>query len=281
MTDDPHVSRSGRPGDSTRSALQADCGSCFGLCCVALPFARSADFALDKPAGRPCAHLQADYGCGIHAELRGRGYRGCTVFDCFGAGQQVSQVTFGGHDWRESAATARAMFAVFPVMRQVHELLWYLAEALDLPAAQPVYTQLRAMQGRIEALTRGSAEAIVGLNVNALRAEVGPLLSQVSELARSQVPGRKWHHRGADLIGKRLTGAALRGASLRGALLVGADFTGADLRDSDLLGADLRGATLNGADLRGALFLTQAQLDSANGDAATALPPTRTRPAHW
>ena len=31
--------------------LQADCAHCFGLCCVALPFARSADFAVDKPAG--------------------------------------------------------------------------------------------------------------------------------------------------------------------------------------------------------------------------------------
>lgn len=33
------------------SSLQADCARCFGLCCVALPYARSADFAFDKDGG--------------------------------------------------------------------------------------------------------------------------------------------------------------------------------------------------------------------------------------
>ncbi|WP_442277551.1 hypothetical protein [Terrabacter sp. 2YAF2] len=28
--------------------LEADCAQCFGLCCVALPFTRSADFPVDK-----------------------------------------------------------------------------------------------------------------------------------------------------------------------------------------------------------------------------------------
>ena len=57
------------------------------------------------------------------------------VFDCFGAGQHVTQGTFGGHSWRESPELAAAMFAVLPVMRQLHEILWYLAEAAALPAA--------------------------------------------------------------------------------------------------------------------------------------------------
>ena len=72
---------------ATRSELQADCARCFGLCCVALPFAASADFAVDKAAGSPCRNLRTDFGCGIHAELRQRGFNGCTVYDCFGAGQ--------------------------------------------------------------------------------------------------------------------------------------------------------------------------------------------------
>ena len=80
-----------------RSGLRADCERCFGLCCVALPFAVSADFALDKPAGTPCPNLRGDHRCGIHAKLRPSGFTGCTVYDCFGAGQRVSQVTFGGH----------------------------------------------------------------------------------------------------------------------------------------------------------------------------------------
>ncbi len=261
--------------------LTADCGSCFGLCCVALPFARSADFAIDKDAGRPCPNLQGDFRCGIHRDLRDRGFSGCTVFDCFGAGQKVSQVTFGGEDWRQAPGTARQMFDVFPVMRQLHELLWYLSEALTLPAARPVHDDLRAALEKTEALTRGSAEELGALDVPAHRAEVNVLLLRTSELVRAQVPGRKKERRGADLMGARLKGARLQGANLRGAYLIAADLTGADLRRADLIGADLRDADLSGADLTGALFLTQPQLNAAKGDAATKLPSGLARPGHW
>ncbi len=115
-----------------RADLRADCSRCVGLCCVAPAFAASADFAIDKPAGRPCPKLRPDSRCSIHSNLREQGFPGCAVFDCFGAGQHVVQVTFGGGDWRQSPETAEAMFAVFPVMRQLKELLWYLAEALTL-----------------------------------------------------------------------------------------------------------------------------------------------------
>ncbi|MFC9285302.1 pentapeptide repeat-containing protein [Streptomyces sp. NPDC057052] len=261
--------------------MRADCANCFGLCCVALPFARSADFAVNKPAGQPCSNLQSDFRCGIHTQLRDKGYPGCTVFDCFGAGQKVSQITFGGTDWRRAPKTARPMFEVFPVMRQLHELLWYVTEALDLAPARPVHKELWQALAHIDGLTRGSAESITELDVNALRGEVNTLLLRASELVRAEVPGRKKNHRGADLIGAKLSGAELRGASLRGALLIAADLSGADLRDADLIGADLRDADLRGADLTGALFLTQAQLNSAKGDTATELPPALSRPAHW
>lgn len=264
-----------------RADLRADCSSCFGLCCVALPFVRSADFAADKPAGRPCSNLRTDFRCGIHERLRDEGYPGCTVFDCFGAGQKVSQVTFGGTDWRRAPGTAHRMFEVFPVMRQLHELLRYVTEALALPAARPVHEELRRALARIDGLTRGSAESLAGLDVNALRGEVNVPLLRASELARARLPGRRKNHRGADLVGARLSGADLRGASLRGALLVAADLSGADLREADLIGADLRDADLRGADLTGALFLTQAQVNAARGDTATVLPPALSRPAHW
>jgi uncharacterized protein YjbI with pentapeptide repeats len=257
--------------------LQADCANCFGLCCVALPFARSADFAVDKPAGTPCTHLQEDFRCGIHAGLRERGFAGCTVFDCLGAGQKVSQVTFGGRDWREDDGTARQMFAVFPVVRQLHELLAHLAEALDRDPA--LREDLSAAYERVDDLTRGSAEQLEACDVGAVRAEVSELLLRVSERARAGLSGR--NHRGADLVGARLRGADLRGANLRGAYLIGADLRGADLRTADLIGADLRGAELTGADLTGALFLTQAQLEAARGDAATRLPGHLRRPLHW
>jgi uncharacterized protein YjbI with pentapeptide repeats len=283
-------------------ALRADCASCFGLCCVALPLTASADFAIDKAAGEPCRNLREDFRCGIHSRLRQEGFPGCTVYDCFGAGQRVSQVTFGGRSWRADPSTAEQMFAVFPVMRQLHEMLVYLTEALTLPAARPLRGELAQALRQIELLTTGSPDQLLAVDVAAHRAVVGALLGRTSELVRAAArqdlgargrPGRRpGAHppgtdragadlRGADRIGARLRGADLRGADLRGAYLLGADLTGADLRAADLLGADLRGAVLSGVDLTGSIFLTQPQLNAAKGDAATRLPPSFTRPAHW
>ncbi|MFI9766393.1 pentapeptide repeat-containing protein [Streptomyces sp. NPDC052415] len=264
------------------AGLRGDCANCFGLCCVALPFARSADFAVDKRAGTPCRNLQDDHRCGIHTRLRQEGFTGCTVYDCFGAGQRVSQVTFGGEDWREaSAERTRLMFEVFPVVRQLHELLRYLTEALALPAARPVHADLRRVLKRTEELAGGSPEELSRLDVGAHRQEVGGLLLRAGELTRASVRGSRKDRRGADLMGARLKGADLRGVSLRGAYLIAADLTGADLRTADLLGADLRNADLTDADLTGALFLTQPQLNAARGSAGTRLPGALTRPAHW
>lgn len=263
-----------------RADLRADCSRCVGLCCAALPFARSADFAYDKPAGEPCVHLRADFRCGIHARLRDEGFRGCAVFDCFGAGQKVSQVTFAGADWREEPGTARRMFSVLGVMRRLHELLWYLAEALALPEAAPVAGELTSLRDEVEAATRGGAGELEALDVTAYHRAADPLLLRASELARAHVAGRQ-ERRGADLAGAHLQGADLAGASLRGASLIAADLRGADLRRADLLGADLRDADLRGADLTDALFVTQPQLESARGEGATRLPPGLDRPAHW
>ncbi|MFE7857441.1 pentapeptide repeat-containing protein [Streptomyces sp. NPDC057403] len=269
-------------GTVGRADLHGDCANCFGLCCVALPFAASADFALDKAAGTPCPNLRDDHRCGIHARLRQKGFTGCTVYDCFGAGQQVSQVTFGGQDWRTGPRDrARRMFDVFPVVRQLHELLWYLTEALDLPAARPVHADLRRALEQTRELTRQTPEELAGLDVGAHRQQVNVLLLKTSELVRAGVHGRRKDRRGADLMGARLKGADLRGANLRGAYLIAADLTGADLRHADLIGADLRDADLSDADLTGAFFLTQPQLTAARGSAGTRLPASVTRPAHW
>lgn len=262
-------------------ALVGDCANCFGLCCVALPFAKSADFAVNKSSGEPCRNLREDFRCGIHTRLRPSGFQGCTVYDCFGAGQRVSQVTFGGVSWREAPETARQMYEVFPVVRQLHELLRYLGEALDRPAARPLAGDLRAAYDRVEALTGGTPDALEELDVTPVRAQVNPLLLRTSELVRATAGGKPQSRRGADLIGKRMRGAKLRGADLRGALLIAADLSGADLTLTDLIGADLRDADLSRADLTGALFLTQPQLNSARGDAATRLPEGFARPAHW
>jgi uncharacterized protein YjbI with pentapeptide repeats len=260
--------------------LRADCASCFGLCCTALQFHVSADFAIDKPAGTPCPNLLGDFRCGIHQSLRGKGFTGCAVYECFGAGQHISQGTFGGRDWRTNPEVAKPMFEAFPVMWQLHQMCWYLTEALSLEAARPLYAELRRLLDETEQLTNGSAEDLKAVDLRAHRLTVDPLLVEASQLTRAGVQNPK-DHRGADLVGAKLRGANLRGANLRGALLIAADLTGADLRLADCIGADLRNARLAGANLSGAVFLTQMQVNATIGDARTRIPAGLERPPHW
>ncbi len=288
-----------------RLELQADCERCFGLCCVALPFAKSIDFAIDKAAGQPCQNLREDHRCGIHQQLRNQGFRGCTVYDCMGAGQKISQVTYGGRDWRQHPDTARPMFDILPIMRQLQELMWYLTEALTCTSVHARTATLRESSGESPDMTLGEAlhealartdkltmlpsEALLELDISAHRTGINELLLQTSRLVRDDalrkfaIPAkrRKSYGRGADLAGAKLRGADLRCANLRGAWLIAADLRGADMRYADLIGADFRDTDIRGADLTDALFLTQSQLNAAKGDVATRIPSSLARPSHW
>ena len=269
--------------DKHSEHLSADCQKCFGLCCVALPFAKSADFASDKDAGTACKNLQSDYRCSIHDNLRSKGFRGCTVYECYGAGQKVSQVTYSGNDWRHNLALAKEMFSVFPIMQQLHEMLYYLYEALTLEEAHPIYKEIQQAIMEIGGLTNVSPKLILELDVQGYRADMNKLLLQTSELVRAKVKEKKSQriNKGKDLIGANLRGANLKGSDLRGALLIASDLRDSDLRMTDFIGADLRDADLRGANLLGSIFLTQAQVNSAIGNSNTKLPSTLNKPKHW
>jgi uncharacterized protein YjbI with pentapeptide repeats len=261
--------------------LKADCARCFGLCCVIPAFTKSVDFAITKPAGRPCRNLQADSRCQIHDRLRPAGFQGCDVYDCFGAGQQVSQVTFGGQDWRDSPAVAAQMSEVFPVVRQLHELLWLLQAARELLSPDPLCEELTEALDATERLSCASPKVLRNTDITVIRSPINDLLLRASERARIWFRSTAQDYRGADLTGAHLPGADLRGACLRGALLIAANLRGADLSMADFTGADLRAADLRGANLASSIFLSQSQVTAAKGDALTQLPPSLDRPAHW
>ncbi|WP_439692494.1 pentapeptide repeat-containing protein [Curtobacterium sp. SP.BCo] len=267
-----------------REDLGADCANCFGLCCVALAFAKSADFPFDKDAGDPCTNLDEADGCRIHPHLRARGFSGCTVFDCSGAGQKVSQHSFAGRSWRDDAETQRSMFAAFPIVRRLHDLLRYLDEAITLVRPHSDDDRWATAFDRVRSLSDGSPDELAVLDVDAEYDRARPFLLEASEIARSAGPtGADLRRVGAasDLVGADLRGADLRGATLRGRLAIAADLRGARLERCVLLGVDLRDADLRGTDLRGAVYVTQMQVNSARGDAGTVLPDGFQRPGHW
>jgi len=121
----------------TEPSLQADCGRCAALCCVAPAFDRGDSFGFDKPAGEPCRNLDAGGRCRIHDSLAGRGFAGCAAFDCHGAGPYVTEALFAGRSWRDDPGLLEPMSAAFAALRPVHELLHMLqgADALR-PSAE-------------------------------------------------------------------------------------------------------------------------------------------------
>lgn len=272
-------------GTKIRHSLQADCQSCFGLCCTALNILASSDFAINKPAGTPCPNLQDNYSCHIHSQLRETGFKGCTVFDCLGAGQQVSQVTFHGQDWRQSREHADKMFHVFPIMEQLYEMIAYVAEALSYQVDNMLYEQLLAQLKHLQQIIAQDADTLLALDMVASRMPINALLLQTSEQIRQHsVKGkasRNLNQRGADWMGKNLKGKDLRATDLRGSYLIAANLQDANLQGVDFIGADLRDANLRGADLSTSLFLTQMQINAAQGDRSTKLPSYIKRPAHW
>jgi hypothetical protein len=234
--------------------LAADCSRCAGLCCVAPAFVASSDFAISKPAGVACRHLAADASCSIHDRLIPAGFPGCVAYDCFGAGQRVVALYGGG------GRSAR-MLAGYETVRQLHELLWYVADALSRPAAAPVHGELVEARSAIEAAVAGGPASIEATDPAAHRATVAPLLRRASALARAEgsdlraadPAGRD--PAGGDLAGRDLAGPDLAGPDLAGRELPGRDLAGHDLAGHDLAGHDLAGHDLARADLSTALLI--------------------------
>jgi hypothetical protein len=153
-----------------RLDLVADCSACDGLCCVATAFDASDDFAFDKAAGVRCRHLTLEHRCSIHAELAERGCSGCVLYDCYGAGQRATRAF--------AHLPVRERHEAFLVLKDVHELIWMVSEAMQLcPRSDEALCA--DLAGEIEMLDRIEAEAVVRVDVASLRAHAHSLLHRV------------------------------------------------------------------------------------------------------
>ena len=181
--------RDGAPADRSLPVLRADCGELLRLvlCGAVVPgLGRLRDRQGRRPALPESA---ADFGCGIHGRLREDGFKGCTVYDCFGAGQRVpSRRTTGGAGARRRRPPDRCSRCSASCVN-LHELLWYLTLAQPMVPAGPLRGTLRSAVEETEALARrdavGLAALLEGTVVAAHRDRISALLSTVSDLART------------------------------------------------------------------------------------------------
>ncbi|CAK7074000.1 MAG: hypothetical protein DELT_03186 [Desulfovibrio sp.] len=251
--------------------LNSDCGACSGLCCAALFFAKADGFPEDKNMGTPCVNLQRDFRCAVHGSLAERGLHGCMAYDCFGAGQKVTAL-FGGDTWRNRPSRAGEIFEAFLTVRMMNQMLWYLCEAWRIePSAE-----IRALIAENEEAARGPE--VAAFDVYGYKARVDRVLKRITGEVRKTANGKRAD---ADCIGKSFRGRNLYGTDFSMSLLIAADFEGCALGKANFLGADMRGANIRGADLSQSLFLTQIQVNAADGDHATKLPPGLSVPTGW
>jgi len=106
-------------------------------------------------------------------------------------------------------------------------------------------------------------QSIAGRNLSGARIRQADLSLATADRARFHGANMSL----TNFFGARLLGADLSDTNLEGATLVGAYLGGARLN-----GATLNGANFSGAELADAVGVTQAQLDTACGDATTTLP---------
>ena len=151
--------------------LRADCARCCGLCCVGPAFDADQGFGFDKPAHTPCAHLTEDTRCAIHKRLRERGFPACVTFDCYGAGQRVTQELFGGKSWRSAPELASRMFSAYSTYRALHELMALLEVAIGRLSVHEALG-LTEVARNIEELCESGLAAVAALPIEDLRRDV-------------------------------------------------------------------------------------------------------------
>jgi predicted GNAT superfamily acetyltransferase len=147
--------------------LRPDCAACCGLCCVAPAFDAGQGFGFDKPAHTPCLHLTAACRCAIYDRLADKGFPGCVVFDCYGAGQWITQHLFKGASWQDSPQVAQQMFEAYTRLRPLRELMAMLTLAIVRTDAGN--TELKAKLNELETLCAATPETIMLADVRSIR----------------------------------------------------------------------------------------------------------------
>lgn len=258
--------------------LKIDCARCSGLCCVALYCIKTDGFPENKEAGKPCKNLMPNFHCAVHSQLAKNGMRGCLAYDCFGAGQMVTQLCYPDKNWMTSTDQAREIFGVFLIVFQLNQMLWYLIEALSAVSGDHLAVDIEALILENEQMTSQCPNEILILDIEEYRSNVNRVLQKVIEtIAVYPANGGKRK----DFFGKDFKKENLDRRDFSMSLMIAANLEGCSLRGTIFLGADMRDVSILNTDLSECVFLTQMQVNSARGNLNTKIPANLSRPTTW
>ncbi len=176
--------------DNIHHDLSADCQHCFGLCCVALPYAKSADFAFDKDGARLAATYNQTINVLYIKTSEKKGFEAVLLMNALAPARRYLKLLMRERIGK-TTPKQQARCLTFSYYAAMHEMLWYIHEALSIETAKPIHRELRACFDKIDKLTRLSKENLLTLQVNEYRAEVNEWLLKTSELVRAQACNRK------------------------------------------------------------------------------------------
>lgn len=257
------------------NSMQSDCAQCSGLCCTALFFSKMDGFPENKTAGKPCVNLLGDFRCKIHSQLENQKMKGCIGYDCFGAGQQVTQTIYKGQTWRTLPEQSQEIFDVFCTVFRMRQMNYFLTQAMILKGGKPVKDDILLLLEENRYICQSYPEIILSFDIEGYQQRVNIILKQVCSLYR----GKKQSIQ--DFVGKSFKGKDMRGLDFSGRLLIGADFSNCILKGAIFLGADTRDADFSNTDMRDAVFLTQGQINWAKGNRNTKIPDHLIYPVTW
>lgn len=259
--------------------FKIDCFKCSGLCCTALFFSKIDGFPENKGAGKPCSKLKEDYSCSIHKELEKKNMKGCIGYDCFGAGQFVTEKVYKGESWKTLKNKSEEIFNTFTIAFQFYQVSYYLEEARTIAVAKEFHKDISKLIEENENFYDFKAKEIITFDIEKYREKANIILKKVS---KSILENLKNNNKPINsFFGKSFKNKNISGLDLSMQLLIAANFDGCNFKGTIFLGADTRDCNFSNADLVEAIFLTQGQINSAKGNRNTKLPEHLDYPISW
>lgn len=224
--------------------LVSDCSRCSGLCCIALYCFQSDGFPQDKPIGKPCINLMDNFKCRIHEDLESMGMRGCIGYDCFGAGQYLTEEIYGGVTWKTQPGKTKEICDMYMLIYRLFQLRFFLYESRKLVSSEVLLPEISRLLQENDSICKLPMQEMLKYPIDAYQDKVNGVLKKSCAALKNYLKVK-------NNIGK------------------------------DYLNRNFEGENLDGADLKEAVFLSQGQINAAKGSRRTKLPKHLKYPDTW
>lgn len=259
--------------------LVSDCSKCSGLCCIALYCFKSDGFPQNKPIGKPCINLMDNFKCKIHSDLERKGMRGCIGYDCFGAGQYLTEEVYCGVTWKTQPERVKEICDLYMLMYRMFQLRFFLYESRKMASSETLLPEIDQLLQENEAMCKLPIKEMFQYPIDDYQDKVNHVLKK-SCVELNKFLGTQ-NSTETNFLNRNFKGKNLSGVDFNMKPLIASNFQNCKFKGATFIGTDTRDANFDGADLREAVFLSQGQINAAKGSRRTKLPKHLKYPVTW